>query len=290
MKRIVALAAACFLLMQLTGCGEKPASEPEGVGGSKARHSVESAELQFSGLQNGDVLADIETSRGVIQVVLYPKYAPLAVENFCKLAEQGYYNGLDISRVVRDFVIQGGAAKEEGQDKSIWGHPFNSEFSDKLHHYAGALCMASVDGKPNTHQSQFYIVQSPQDAVTEEIVEKMRAAGVREAVIETYKQAGGTPYLDYQATVFGQVYGGMDIVDAIANLPVDENGVPKSEVTIQSVTIKTYTAPVEVESLPASSVSQVPVSEVPVEGSSVLAESQPTEGESTLPQSQPAAE
>ncbi len=296
MKRIIAWAAACFLLLQLAGCGEAPASEPEGAGGSKDRHGVESGEMQFSGLQNGDVIADIETSKGLIQVVLYPRYAPLAVENFCKLAEQGYYNGADFTRVVRDFMIQGGAAKEEGQDTSIWGHPFASEFSDKLHHYAGALCMAAVDGQPNTHLSQFYIVQSPQDSVTEEIAEKMRAAGFREEVIQTYMQAGGAPYLDYQATVFGQVYGGMDVVDAIANQAADENGVPKTEIKIVTITVSTYTAPEVPVSTPEvpSSLSAQPVSEGAEGVSSVIPEgetasSQLPEGESAQPVSQPAA-
>lgn len=240
MRRILPL-LLCLLL--LAGCTAQPAqSTPSSSSSaplpiSKARASVTSGERQFQ-TPAGDVsLATIHTSKGDIQVALYADVAPLAVENFTALAREGYYDGSSFHRVVEDFIIQGGSCPEEGAaDRSAFGEPFAGEFSDEVHHYAGALCMAAADNEPDTLQSQFYIVAAPQANLDEAALEKMRAAGMREEVIDAYRQAGGLPYLDYGDTVFGHVYSGMDLVDSIAAAPAEE-GVPKKPVVIESITI-----------------------------------------------------
>ena len=214
--------AACMLF---TACGDKT------VNLSK----VESDEMQFAAPQSGDTVATIKTSKGDIKVVLYPKYAPLAVENFTTHAENGYYDGASFHRVVADFVIQTGDPEGDGGN-SIWELPFNDEFSDKLHHYTGALAMANSGS--NTNRSQFFIVTSMPKNITDEIVSLMEEAGWREDVIETYKQAGGAPNLDYRYTVFGQVYEGLEVAFAINGVKTDENERPKDDIIIESIEVE----------------------------------------------------
>lgn len=228
-------------------------AEPDSSGGTRTppgeRATVESGVLQFASPAEGDTIAHIVTSEGTIKAVLYGRQAPLAAENFTGLAKRGYYDENQFHRVAEDFVIQGGAAPlpegadEEHElgdlDESIWGIPFHSEFSGQLHHYAGALCMAA-DGGADTHESQFYIVAAPAGNLDEAALEKLREAGYSEDVIEAYRQAGGLPYLDNTDTVFGQVFEGMEVVDAIAAAAADEEGKPRREVRIESVRIVEY--------------------------------------------------
>ncbi|NLW78124.1 MAG: peptidylprolyl isomerase [Ruminococcaceae bacterium] len=245
MKQAACIAAACLLL---GACGAPAASGGDSLseaaptpGGSTQRAAVASEEIQFRLPAEGDTVARIETSMGIIDVVLYPQLAPLAVENFTTLAGRGYYADTTFHRVVRGFVVQGGDATGTGLGgESIWGSPFATERSDKLHHYAGALCMAAADGEADTHLSQFFIVASAQDSLDETALAQLSAAGLREAVVDAYRQAGGAPYLDNTDTVFGQVYAGMDVVDAIANVSVDDDGRPKNAVQVVGITAGSY--------------------------------------------------
>ena len=231
-----ALCAALFLCAVLAACGEK-----ETFAGSK-RPKVESSELQFTTPAEGDPIAVLSTTMGDISIVLYPALAPMAVENFTALAQSGYYNGVPFSRVIEDFMVQTGAAA--GTDgTSIWnGSAYRNEITDKLHHYAGAVAMAHAAGSTNGNLSQFYIVQSAEDSVDGTLSKTLGEAGVRESVVNTYKRAGGAPYLDNLNTVFGQVYAGMDVVDAIGAAACDENDRPLEEILVNSVTLGTYSA------------------------------------------------
>lgn len=230
-----------LLAAGLAGCGGSPSSgakDGTAIGANPARVTAQSEEIQFQPPADGAPVAVIETSHGTLHVVLYEKLAPLAVENFCVLAQSGYYNDAEFHRVVEGFVVQTGDPGGTGQGgESIWGKPFAHEYSGKLHHYAGALCMASENGQPGTNQSQFYFVVAAPDSVGEAAQEILRAGGVREAVIDAYSQVGGLPYLDYTDTVFGQVYAGLEVLDSIAQAAVDENNRPKDPVVIQSISI-----------------------------------------------------
>lgn len=240
-----ALAAALLAaVLFFASCGQNAASssspeeEMHAVGGSTRRDPVQSEELQFTQPQTGDLVAIMETSRGQVCFILYPKLAPLAVENFTTLAQLGYYNGTEFHRVIKDFIVQGGDSTGTGTGgESIWGHPFTVERSSSLHHYSGALGMAtSKDG----NQSQFFVVCTPQNYLTEEALETMRAAGISEEVVDAYRQAGGAPFLDNTSTVFGQVYSGMDVIDKIAATSTDEDARPKTAITVDSVSIEYY--------------------------------------------------
>lgn len=183
---------------------------------------------------DNEQLIEMETSMGNIKIKLFPKYAPKAVENFVKHGKEGYYDGLIFHRVIKDFMIQGGDPNGNGTGgESIYGQPFEDEFSKNLYNLRGALSMANSGS--NTNGSQFFIVQSSSlDPAMKEQIEK---AGYPKEIIEAYDKNGGTPWLDHRHTVFGQVVEGMDIVDKIANTPVGAQDKPEKDVIIKKIEV-----------------------------------------------------
>ena len=145
--------------------------------------------------------ATLHTSEGPIEIELYPDDAPKTVENFTKLASDGFYDGLAFHRVIPDFMIQGGCPKGDGTGGP--GYTFEDESSG--HPVArGALAMANAG--PDTNGSQFFIVT-----------------------------ADACPWLDGKHTVFGQVSSGQDVVDRISLVDRDARDKPTSPVTIDRV-------------------------------------------------------
>ena len=239
MHKKIRAGLALVLAVVLAGCSLGGLS-----GGSTAqkidRPAVESAEVQFTHPAAGDTVAVFDTSAGVFKAVLFPDKAPQACDNFIGLVQQGYYNGLTVTRVESSFVVEAGQGAD-GKGTTIWnGSRFPVEVTDALHHYSGALC-AGVDASGEC-SSVFYVLQTlpGSQSVTQELVDQMNNAGYRAEVVAAYQTAGGAPYLDYTDTVFGQVYEGMDVVDTIAQTGVDENQKPTGTITINSVTLETY--------------------------------------------------
>jgi cyclophilin family peptidyl-prolyl cis-trans isomerase len=145
--------------------------------------------------------AILHTSEGAIELELYPNEAPKTVENFVKLARNGFYEGVIFHRVIPDFMIQGGDPTGTGTGGP--GYEFEDEFNE--HRVVrGALAMANAG--PNTNGSQFFIVT-----------------------------AEATPWLDGKHTVFGKVTSGMDVVDRICEAERDKNDRPASPVSIERV-------------------------------------------------------
>lgn len=179
-------------------------------------------------------LVEMETSMGIINIKLFPAHAPKAVENFIKHSEEGYYNGLIFHRVIKGFMIQGGDPNGNGTGgESIYGKLFADEFSHNLFNICGALSMANSGA--NTNGSQFFIVQSKD--LDSSMKSQMEQVGYPKKMIDAYDQYGGTPWLDHRHTVFGQVIEGMDVVDKIANTPVDPQDKPKEDVVIKKITV-----------------------------------------------------
>lgn len=179
-------------------------------------------------------LVEMETSMGNIKIKLFPEYAPKAVENFVKHSEEGYYDGLIFHRVIKDFMIQGGDPKGNGTGgESIWGKPFEDEFSKNLYNLRGALSMANSGA--NTNGSQFFIVQSTK--LDPSMKSKLEESGFPKEIIEAYDKNGGTPWLDQRHTVFGQVIEGMDVVDKIADTPVGDQDKPEKDVIIKKINV-----------------------------------------------------
>ena len=119
--------------------------------------------------------------------------------------------------------------------ESIWGTKFNDEFTPELHNLRGALSMANAG--PNTNGSQFFIVQA--DTCPQNMLEQMEDLpdAFPPECAKAYAEMGGTPWLDFRHTVFGQVFDGMDVVDKIANCKTGMNDKPMFDVTIESIEI-----------------------------------------------------
>lgn len=189
--------------------------------------------------EQGETKITMHTNMGDIKIRLFKDKAPKAVENFVTHAKEGYYDGLVFHRVINEFMIQGGDPLGNGTGgESIWGEPFEDEFTSELHNFRGALSMANAG--PNTNGSQFFIVQA--SSVSDDLLDQMEMASEEvfpTEVIQAYKENGGTPWLDFRHTVFGQVYEGMDVVDDIAKVKVDYfSNKPFNDVIIDSVTVE----------------------------------------------------
>jgi peptidyl-prolyl cis-trans isomerase B (cyclophilin B) len=147
--------------------------------------------------------ATLQTNHGAIDIELYDEDAPKTVENFKKLAQDGFYDGVIFHRVITDFMIQGGDPTGTGSGGP--GYQFEDEFNDHKVE-KGALAMANAG--PNTNGSQFFIVT-----------------------------ADACPWLDGKHTVFGRVTSGMDVVSAIEQVDTGPGDRPRDEVRIESVSL-----------------------------------------------------
>ncbi len=194
---------------------------------------------QFRDIKTGDIVAKINTSKGLIEARLFPEVAPLAVENFVTIAKNNYYDGIIFHRVIKDFMIQTGDPDGTGMGgQSIWNKSFKDEFDINYRNFKGALSMANAG--PNTNGSQFFIVQK--NTTEQDYIDQMRNAGEERGypaeIVDKYDEVGGTFWLDFKHTVFGQVLEGMDIVDEIANAEVGANDKPKEEIKILNIEIR----------------------------------------------------
>lgn len=149
------------------------------------------------------ISATLHTNAGQIEIELYDEDAPKTVENFRKLASEGFYDGLIFHRVIKDFMIQGGCP--EGTGRGGPGYTFEDE-DNAYRLVRGVLAMANAG--PNTNGSQFFIMT-----------------------------AAEAPWLDGRHTVFGRVAKGMDIVDAIEGTETDSSDRPVEPQTIERVEI-----------------------------------------------------
>jgi peptidylprolyl isomerase len=153
-------------------------------------------------------IAVIETNKGTIKIKFFPDIAPKAVENFTSLAQKGYYNGVTFHRVIDGFMIQGGDPDGTGRGgKSVWGKPFADEFSPKYRFdRKGLLAMANAG--PGTNGSQFFITLAP------------------------------TPHLNDKHTIFGEVVGGMDVVEKIGKVAKGPGDKPVEPVKMTKITFE----------------------------------------------------
>jgi len=150
----------------------------------------------------------LETNQGNIEIKLKVDVAPKACENFVKLAEKGYYNGLIFHRVIKGFMIQGGDPTGTGMGgESIWGKPFEDEVTPVVK-FDGPGILAMANAGPNTNGSQFFIT------------------------------CAKTPWLNMRHTIFGEVISGLEVVQKIENTPVNGEDRPIAEQKIIRAYIK----------------------------------------------------
>ncbi len=184
----------------------------------------------------GDTVAIMHTTMGDIKIKLFKEHTPKTFENFTTHAKNGYYDGLKFHRVIKDFMIQGGGPMGTGiGGESIWGRSFEDEFTPLLHNIRGALSMANAG--PNTNGSQFFIVQA--NSVPQNMLDQMKDLedAYPPECAKAYAEMGGTPWLDFRHSVFGQVYEGMEVVDAIADVKVGPQDKPVDDVLIETIEI-----------------------------------------------------
>jgi peptidylprolyl isomerase len=150
----------------------------------------------------------LETTQGDIEIKLKSDIAPKACENFVKLVEKGYYDGLIFHRVIKGFMIQGGDPTGTGMGgKSVWGEPFEDEVTP-VAKFDGPGIVAMANAGPNTNGSQFFIT------------------------------CAKTPWLNMRHTIFGEVVSGMETVQKIENTPVNVQDRPITEQKIIRAYVK----------------------------------------------------
>ncbi|MDR0983652.1 MAG: peptidylprolyl isomerase, partial [Ruminococcus sp.] len=244
LNKIITMALSLSLLATMTACGNEKADETAGENGGTtvANQKIEedlqsdggvpkesaampeqSEYLNFTQPEKGEEIAVIHVKDyGDIKIKLFPELVPKAVENFTTHAKDSYYKGLIFHRVIPEFMIQGGDPLGTGMGgESIWGSKFDGGISSKLRHFTGALAYAN-SGSTSTNGSQFYIVT--ENPLTNETFPKTKADGKTEYkcpqnVKDEYIAKGGAPFLDGDYTVFGQVFEGQNIVNAISQVP-----------------------------------------------------------------------
>lgn len=187
----------------------------------------------------------IETPEGEMVAELSDA-TPQHQDNFVKLVEQNFYDGLLFHRVINNFMIQGGDpnSKDAPTGQALGsggpGYQIPAEFVDSLAHVKGALAAARTNNpKKESSGSQFYIVHGR--AVTEaELNNKEASSKFRypSAVRENYLENGGTPFLDQEYTVFGRVIEGLDVLDRIAKTATGIGDRPKEDVSMKITLIR----------------------------------------------------
>ena len=199
--RMTALLVLALLAALLAGCGAGKQSENE-------------APQQAAGwpFDPNNPVATIEMNGGgIIEIELFPEVAPNTVNNFIALAQQGFYDGLTFHRVIPGFMVQGGdpdGTGGGGPGYSIKGEFSANDFPNELKHTRGVLSMARTM-VPDSAGSQFFIM------------------------------VADAPHLDGEYAAFGQVVGGMDVVDTIVNTPRGANDMPQEQQIMAKVTINT---------------------------------------------------
>jgi peptidylprolyl isomerase len=159
-------------------------------------------------LAMNDTIVVLETNQGNIEIKLKTDIAPKACENFVKLIEKGYYNGLIFHRIIKGFMIQGGDPTGTGMGgSSIWGKAFEDELTPVAKFDAAGI-LAMANSGPNTNGSQFFIT------------------------------CAKTPWLNMRHTIFGEVVSGLEVVQKIENTSVDANDRPTSEQKITRAYLK----------------------------------------------------
>lgn len=189
----------------------------------------------------------IRTSKGECIIMLYNQ-TPKHRDNFLKLSREGFYNGTLFHRVIKEFMIQGGdpdsKTAKPGQTlgEGDLTYRVEAEFKDSLFHKKGVLA-AARDNNPQKESSasQFYIVQGKKwtDATLDDVqIKRMNGRIIPESQRKVYKELGGTPHLDQNYTVYGEVVSGIEMIDAIAGVKTGPSDRPVEDVSMRISELK----------------------------------------------------
>ena len=209
MKKFLILSMLLFIF-----CGEDASEEAPVVATIETTEEIEmtydktySAPPAMNIDEKGNYSAVIETSLGSIEIELFTDIAPITVNNFVNLSNDGYYDNVIFHRVIKGFMIQGGdpSGTGHGEMGKYPGYEFQDELNNPMPYEKGIVAMANRG--PNTNGSQFFIMHVDYP-------------------------------LPYDYTIFGKVSNGIDVVDAIANVQTGDMDKPVDDVVINSVDIK----------------------------------------------------
>jgi cyclophilin family peptidyl-prolyl cis-trans isomerase len=216
MKKLLLLLTAAFMTTTLQA--QKPAADP---------------------------VVQLTTDYGIIKIKLYNE-TPKHRDNFIKLAKEGYYDGLLFHRVIKDFMVQGGDPNSKNAKPGAMlgngdvGYTVPAEFNTKLIHKKGALCAARTENPEKASSGcQFYIVQGKKCSDAElDRFDSNRSVKYTTEQRNVYKSIGGTPFLDMNYTVYGEVISGLDVIDKIAAVKTAAADRPVTDVTMTVKLIK----------------------------------------------------
>lgn len=190
----------------------------------------------------------IETDFGTMVAKLYNQ-TPLHRDNFIKLVKEHFYDSLLFHRVIKDFMIQGGDPdSKRAKPGALLGqgglsYTIPAELDTSLFHKKGALAMARESDEQNpkkaSSSTQFYIVEGkPFSDEQMDMMEERFKINIPENHRKIYRTLGGTPFLDMNYTVFGEVISGLEVIDKIANAAKDENDRPLKDVRMKITLLK----------------------------------------------------
>ncbi len=214
MKKILTVLMSVIIFAAVcAGCGsqDQKKEEPSATPSASAEAKGDATSAPAEDLYADPIRFTIEMEDGgVMKGELYPKLAPATVDNFVKLAKEGFYDGLIFHRVIPGFMIQGGGYDQKMKEKpadAIKGEFTSNGFTNELKHTRGVISMARTND-PDSASSQFFIMHA--DA----------------------------PHLDGEYAAFGKITAGLDIIDEIAETETATNDIPVNPQVIKSITIQ----------------------------------------------------
>lgn len=245
---------AVFTLVMSFGCGLWYTY----TNGYSAVVNLDDIELiQLEPPKNGDPVAIMHTTAGDMKYCLYPSKCPQAVENFVQLAESGYYDDTFIFTVEKGVLFAGGAPNPDGSlhpdvQNDAKEESVPRELSEDLWPLRGALCalktktdggfFRTLAGKQQFYNGSRFLVADSIE-MTADIRENLLADEEKRIIAEAFLEYGGIPNYSQQMTVFGQLYDGFEVLDAITDTElIGEKGAmrPKEEIRIESIEIDVY--------------------------------------------------
>ncbi len=251
LKRAAALLTACALCVPLfSGCGK----------------SIDPSTIEYIQLEQpkeGEDIAIVDTSMGEITVLLYTDEVPEIVQNFKDLVNRGFYDGQIVFHVepAAGAVATGSSTPDGNGGDSNTGKPKKAEYSSNLWPFSGSVAMlcyeaGSIFNKTNYYDSRFFFIGDI--PVQDELVSEMEQYNFPAMMKNTFIQYGGVPQFGQYHSVFGKIISGMDVVDAILDLPLtyesvdpynseasttqeqSANNRPLEDVIINKITLSTY--------------------------------------------------
>jgi peptidyl-prolyl cis-trans isomerase B (cyclophilin B) len=221
----------------VVGCGQLTTKSDK----TNDENNTEQVQVNASS-DNEPVSFIITTKYGVMKGILYNE-TPIHRDNFIKLTGEGFYDGLLFHRVIQGFMIQGGDPDSKGAATSVVlgnggpNYTLQAEIMPKFIHKKGALAAARTADNINPNRessgSQFYIVQG--SPITQEMLDKWTEQGqvYTETQMAIYKKLGGSPHLDNQYTVFGEIVDGLNVIDSIATVKTDPYDRPLNNIDMK---------------------------------------------------------